>query len=141
MIKPTVLLVEDEANDVFMMERAVQKMKAPVLIQVAKDGEEAIEYLSGKNKYTDRSRHPLPSLILLDINMPRKNGFDVLDWLQKDGTLTQIPVVMVTSSRVKSDVAKARASGARAYLVKPVPDADLEHLFTAMEEFLSGHAL
>ena len=138
--KPTVLLVEDEENDVFMMQRAVQKMNEPVSLQVAKDGEQAIEYLSGQNKYADRNLHPLPALILLDIKMPRKTGFDVLEWMKADGTLRQIPVVMVTSSKVRSDVDKAHKLGARAYLVKPVPFDELQHLLIAREEFLSARA-
>jgi CheY-like chemotaxis protein len=138
--KQTVLLVEDETNDVFMMRRTLRKMNAPVSLQVTKDGVEAIEYLSGANEFAHRDLYPLPSLILLDIKMPRKNGFDVLEWLKEDGTLLHIPVVMVTSSNMKSDVDKALELGARAYLLKPVPFEDLQQLVTATEEFLSVHA-
>lgn len=137
----TVLLVEDEANDVFLMQRAVQKMNVPVLLHVAKDGEEAIAYLSGQHKYADRFLYPLPKLILLDINMPRKNGFEVLKWLKHDDTLTHIPVVMVTSSKVKTDVDKAHELGAVAYLVKPVGFEDLKYLLTSAKEFLATHEM
>jgi CheY-like chemotaxis protein len=139
--KPTVLLAENEAADVFMMQRAVQKMNAPVSLQIARDGEEAIAYLSGRHKYADRFLYPVPKLILLDINMPRINGFEVLEWLKRDGTLTHIPVVMVTSSKVRTDMGKARELGAGAYLVKPVDFQELKHLLTATEEFLAAHGM
>ena len=135
--KKTVLMAEDEENDVFMMQRAIRKMNEPVSLQVAKDGDQAIEYLSGYGQYADRNRYPLPALILLDVKMPRKNGFEVLGWLKADGTLTHIPVVMVTSSKVKSDVQKARELGASQYLVKPVPLDELQQLFTETEVFLT----
>jgi CheY-like chemotaxis protein len=135
-----ILLAEDEANDVFMMQRAIRKMNLSISLQVAQDGYETIEYLSGQGKYADRELYPLPSLILLDIKMPRKNGFDVLQWLKDDGTLTHIPVVMITSSAVKSDVDKAHELGASGYLVKPVDPKQLKALFTGTEEFLSLHA-
>jgi CheY-like chemotaxis protein len=136
-----ILLAEDEENDVFMMRRAVQKMNLALSLQVAAHGEEAIEYLSGKNQFADRTLFPIPDLILLDINMPRKNGFDVLDWPQKDGTLTHIPAVMITSSKVKSDVDKARELGAVSYLLKPVPFDVLKALFSATEEFIATHTI
>ncbi|MDB6056850.1 MAG: response regulator with CheY-like receiver domain and winged-helix DNA-binding domain [Verrucomicrobiales bacterium] len=131
------MLVEDEADDVFMMRRAVQRMNDPISLQVAKDGEQAVEYLSGQNQYADRALFPLPSLILLDIKMPRKNGLEVMEWLHSDVTLKGIAVVMVSSSKVKSDVERCRVLGVRAYLVKPVSFDELKHLLTAREEFLS----
>jgi CheY-like chemotaxis protein len=136
----TILMAEDESNDVFLMRRAVRKMNAPVSLQVVKDGAEAIDYLAGNGKYANRTLYPLPSLILLDIKMPRKNGFEVLEWLKENDALAQIPVVMHTSSRVKADVEKAHELGAQAYLVKPVHLQELQRLFTATDEFLSVHA-
>ena len=138
--KKTVLLAEDEENDVFLMQRAIRKMNEPVLLQVAQDGEQVIEYLLGKNKYADRHLYPLPALIVLDIKMPRKSGFDVLEWLKADGTLTHIPVVIVTSSAVQSDVQKACELGAKEYLVKPVALAELQRLFTATGDFHALHS-
>ncbi|MDB6025900.1 MAG: response regulator with CheY-like receiver domain and winged-helix DNA-binding domain [Verrucomicrobiales bacterium] len=139
--KRIVLLAEDEENDVYMMQRAVSKMDFPVSLHVAKDGAVAIQYLSGEGKYADRALYPLPTLILLDIKMPRKNGFDVLEWLKSDGSFTNVPVVMISSSNVRSDLAKACALGASAYLVKPVSPADLNALLTATEQFLSFNSI
>jgi CheY-like chemotaxis protein len=137
MNKPTVLLAEDEVNDVFMMQRAIRKMDSPVLLQVAKDGVEAIEYLTGEGAYANRELHPVPALILLDIKMPRKDGFAVLEWLKQDTLLPRIPVVMVTSSNLTADVEKALGLGASAYLVKPVSSAELQSLFTATMNFVA----
>lgn len=134
--KATVLLAEDEGNDVFLMQRAIRKMNGPVKLQAVLDGEEAIEYLSGEHKYADRDRYPIPELILLDIKMPRKTGFDVLEWLKNDVTLPHIPVVMLTSSKVKTDMDRARELGAHAYLIKPLPFNELQELLTRTEEFL-----
>ena len=136
----TILLVEDEVNDVFMMQRAFRKLGLPVCLQVAKNGEEAIDYLSGQNRFGDRSRFPLPSLVLLDIKMPRKDGFDVLEWMRDEGLVCEIPVVMVTSSKVQSDVERAHDLGARAYTVKPIETDELRQLLTETAEFLSVHA-
>lgn len=137
----TVLLAEDEDNDVLMMRRACTRMNVAVSLHVAYDGEETIEYLSGQREFANRALHPLPSLILLDIKMPRKTGFDVLEWLKQDGTLTHIPVLMLTSSKVQRDVDRARELGARAYLIKPLPFDDLQQLLTNPEKFLAAHAI
>jgi CheY-like chemotaxis protein len=140
MEKPIVLLVEDEDNDVFLVRRYLRKMSEPVLLQRAKDGVEAIEYLEGRHKFSDRRLFPLPSLILLDIKMPRKDGFDVLEWFRGQPALHHIPIVMVTSSHIDSDMKKCLELGAKAYLVKPIPIDDLKRLFTTTQEFLSTRA-
>jgi CheY-like chemotaxis protein len=140
MEKATVLLVEDEENDVFFIRRAIQKMSEPVSLQTVRDGMEAIEYLDGHNRFSDRERYPLPALILLDVKMPRKSGFDVLEWVKGRQALAGIPIVMVTSSTIKTDMDKSFELGARAYLVKPIPFDDLKRLLVSTEEFLSAHA-
>ncbi|MDB6025311.1 MAG: response regulator [Verrucomicrobiales bacterium] len=130
----TILLAEDDGNDVFLMQRTLQRINEPISLQTVKTAEETIDYLSGKNKFADRTLHPLPSLILLDIKMPGQSGFDVLKWLKRDGTLTHIPAVMVTSSKAKRDIDRARDSGASGYLVKPVELQELKHLLAAIQK-------
>ncbi len=137
--KSIILVAEDDGEDVFMMQRAIGQMNALVTLHIAEDGEQMIDYLSGNEKYSDRTRFPLPALILLDIKMPRNNGFDVLEWLKKDGTLTHIPVVIVSASRVHTDLDKARELGALAYLVKPVDFDTFKELFASIEKFLATH--
>src|SRR5882672_8680094 len=117
--KLPILVVDDSEDDVFFLCRAFEKagLKHPI-IHVS-DGEEAVDYLSGENGFTDRSRYPLPSLMLLDIKMPKLNGFDVLEWLLTRKDFKELLVVMFSSSFQGEDVEKARVLGATDYLTKP----------------------
>jgi CheY-like chemotaxis protein len=131
----TVLLVEDDLNDIFLVKRAFKKAQIPNPLQVATDGVEAIRYLQGEGKYADRQLHPLPSLIVMDIKMPRKTGFEVLDWIKKDGVLKRIPVIIVSSSDQPEDINHAYESGANAYMVKPVDFRAVETLFQSITHY------
>ena len=115
----TILLVEDEENDVLFMEMALEKAGLMSALQVAEDGEEAINYLSGKGEFADRTRHPLPALVLLDLKLPRVMGMDVLKWIREQEALDTMVVIMLTSSQQRSDIERACALGANSYLVKP----------------------
>lgn len=116
----TILLVEDDPNDILLTQRAFYKANVKNPVQVLKDGEEALLYLSGKQMYADRDRYPLPILILLDLKLPRKSGFEVLTWLRQQPGLKLLPVVVLTSSGENSDIQQAYNLGANSYLVKPV---------------------
>src|SRR4051794_6989344 len=114
-----ILLVEDDINDVFFFERAVKNAAISQAVQIARDGQEAIAYLSGEGAFADREKYPLPCLIVLDLNMPRKNGFEVLEWLQQTPPLDTLPAVILTSSQAERDRQRACDLGAKAYYVKP----------------------
>ena len=114
-----VLLAEDDANDVLLIQRAFQKTNIANPLRVVRDGEEAVAYLSGQEPYADRDRHPLPMLLLLDLKLPRKSGFEVLQWLRQQSSLKRLPVVVLTSSNQNPDINKAFDLGANSYLVKP----------------------
>jgi len=114
-----VLLADDDPNDVFLLQRAFQKTNIANPLRVVRDGEEAMAYLSGQDQYADRQRHPLPVLLLLDLKMPRKSGFEVLRWLRQQAGLKRLPVVVLTSSNQSPDINKAFALGANSYIVKP----------------------
>ena len=114
-----VLLADDDPNDVFLLQRAFQKTNIANPLQVVHDGEEAMAYLSGQAQYADRQRHPLPVLLLLDLKMPRKSGFEVLRWLRQQSVLKRLPVVVLTSSNQNPDINKAFDLGANSYIVKP----------------------
>src|SRR4051812_17757697 len=101
--KSTILLVEDEENDVFFARRVLQSNNIANPLQVAESGEEAIAYLKGEGIYADRKQYPLPMLIFLDIKMPRINGFEVLEWKRTREELKDIPVIMLSSSAIESD--------------------------------------
>src|SRR5437764_15433736 len=93
----TVLLVEDDLNDIFLVKRAFKMAHLQNPLQVVTDGQEAIHYLKGEEKYADRHAHPLPKLIVMDIKMPRRTGFEVLEWVKGDGRpLRRIPIVIVS---------------------------------------------
>ena len=125
----TVLLVEDDLNDIFLVKRAFKKANLTNPLQIVTDGVEAVQYLIGEGKYADRRAYPLPQLIVMDLKMPRKTGLEVLEWLKKDSSLKRTPVVIVSSSNQAWDVNRAYELGANAYMVKPVDFHAVEHLF------------
>ena len=104
-----ILLVEDNEDDVFLMERALKKASIERPMHVAKDGRQAMEYLQAVGQYSDRNAFPLPSLIFLDLKLPFVQGFQVLEWINQQPSLKQIPVVILTSSSEQSDRDKADA--------------------------------
>jgi CheY-like chemotaxis protein len=116
----SVLLVEDDPNDVALTRRAFARSGLTNPLEVVTDGEQAIAYLAGEPPYADRQRHPLPILVLLDLKLPRKSGFDVLGWLRGVPDVRRLPVVVLTSSAQSPDINRAYDAGANSYLVKPV---------------------
>jgi CheY-like chemotaxis protein len=114
-----ILYAEDENNDVFFLDLAIKMAGAPWVLNAVADGEQAIDYLTGEGPFADRARHPLPALVLLDINMPRKSGLEVLEWIRQQRCFESLPVLMLTSSSRSEDREKARLLGANDYLLKP----------------------
>lgn len=114
-----VLAAEDEESDVFILRLAFERAGVPNPLLVVRDGQEAVDYLQGHAPYTERLIHPLPLLLLLDLKMPRLNGFDVLAWLATRPELSYLPVVVLSSSTLDFDMLKARQLGARDYFFKP----------------------
>jgi CheY-like chemotaxis protein len=117
---PVILLVEDNPDDVLLVRRAVKKAALAVWMPVVSDGDEAVAYLDGAGHFADRQRHPLPSLILLDLKLPKRPGLEVLRWIRERPGLASTPVVVLTSSTEDEDIQKAYARGANSYLQKPV---------------------
>ena len=132
-LKGTVLLlVEDSADDAFMMQRALRQAGIAQRVIHLKDGEEAVNYLSGTPPYEDRDKFPVPMLVLLDLKMPRLSGLEVLTWLQGRPELTQVPVVVLTGSVRTEDRNEAEKRGAVGYQVKPVVFDDLVEMVREM---------
>lgn len=132
----TVLLVEDDLNDIFLVKRAFKMARLENPLQVVTDGQEAISYLRGDEKYADREAHPLPTLIVMDIKMPRKSGFEVLEWIRcQGGPLRLVPVVIVSGSDYPPDINRAYELGANAYMVKPMDYQAVEHLFDSITHY------
>src|SRR5262245_7374180 len=103
----TILVVEDDPNDVLFLKRALKKNGVHNPVCTLPDGEEAIAYLCGVGKYTDRKAHPFPRVIILDLKMPRKSGLEVLEWLKEHPQYRVIPTIVLTSSKLNEDVVKA----------------------------------
>jgi CheY-like chemotaxis protein len=122
--KPTILLVEDNEEDAFLLRRALRLANVECSLQVAEDGQQATEYLGGTGKYADRVAHPFPSLVLLDLKLPYVHGFEVLGWMSTQMACKDLRVIILTSSGEDSDRARAEQFGIRSYFTKP-PTRDL----------------
>ena len=114
----TVLLVEDNPDDVFLMQRVFKKARIEAQLLVVTDGKQAVSYLEGSGEYHDRQIYPLPGLVFLDLKLPFLHGFVVLAWIRKQAHLSEVHVIILTSSMEDQDREKAAALGAP-YLVKP----------------------
>jgi CheY-like chemotaxis protein len=125
-------MADDDENDVFFMERAFDEAKVTNPLHRVKDGEEAVAYLTGTGNYTDREKFPLPHFLLLDLKMPRKNGFEVIQWVREQPGLKRLPIVVLTSSREDPDINRAYELGANAYMVKPVDFQAVQDLFQSI---------
>ncbi|HET7649749.1 MAG TPA: response regulator [Gammaproteobacteria bacterium] len=140
--RTTILLAEDDQNDVMLIKRAFSKSHVINPIACVENGEEAVAYLSGQGQYADRERHPLPFMMLLDLKLPRLSGHEVLKWLREQPGLKRLPVVVLTSSREPSDINRAYEVGANSYLVKPVVFEEFSTLLKQLQVYwlmLSEH--
>lgn len=135
----TILLVEDDPNDVFLMKRALKGAKISNPLQVAENGQEAIDYLAGTNQFSDRSQFPIPSLVFLDLKLPYKNGFEVLQWIRSQSSLDATLVVVLTSSSEDRDIKETYRLGARSFLVKPPTQAMLSALMLSLKDYWMKH--
>jgi CheY-like chemotaxis protein len=118
--KQTILMVEDSEDSLFILRAAFKMAKCDHPLQEVHNGEQAIGYLKGEGPYGDRTKFPLPTVMLLDLNMPRKNGFDVLAWVRAQPGLKRLMIVVLTASNRPEDVERAFDLGASSYLVKPI---------------------
>lgn len=122
--KSRILLIEDNANDIELTFRAIQRLDANFDIIVCRDGQEALDFLFATGKYADRDKNELPQLILLDINLPKVNGHEVLKAIRQNKDSQCIPVVMLTTSDEENDVERGYRLGINSYVCKPVDYED-----------------
>jgi CheY-like chemotaxis protein len=134
-MSPTILLVEDEESDIFFLKKAFAKAGLNNPVQVATDGQQAIDYLKGFGQFADRQAFPLPYLVLLDLKLPLIMGLDILKWLREQPQFTSTVVVVLTSSVDERDVETAYALGANAYLVKPADATKLGAIAQSIKDF------
>ena len=132
-----VLLVEDNEADVRLTREALREAGDTVRLSSVADGEQALAYLRQEQGYADA---PRPDLVLLDLNLPRKNGLEVLEEMRSDPRLAGLPVIMLTSSAAGTDVAACYARGANAYVVKPLELDAFMDLMGAIRSFWLGVA-
>jgi CheY-like chemotaxis protein len=125
----TILVVDDCEDDLSLMRDAFTQAKCNHPLQEVRNGEEAIAYLKGESPYGDRTKFPLPIVMLLDLNMPKKNGYDVLTWVRAQPHLKRLAIIILTASLRNEDVERAFYLGATSYLAKP---SELETLAAMM---------
>jgi len=130
-----VLVAEDDPSDVFLLRRAFSVAGVSAVLHFVRDGQEAIDYLCGEADFANREAHPLPDLLLLDLKMPRLNGFDVLLWLRQQPGLKRLPVTVLTSSDQPQDVNRAYDLGANSYLLKPHNSHELSELVQRVQKY------
>src|SRR5882672_5192698 len=128
--KHCVLVAEDNPDEVYLLRRAFRRAGLPHEIIEVRDGVATIEYLKGTPPFNDRARYPLPRLLLLDLKMPKVNGFEVLAWLETRQEFSSLPAVVLSCSVFQGDSQKALDLGAREFLTKPY---DMEELVTLVE--------
>jgi CheY-like chemotaxis protein len=113
------LVIEDDESDYHFIEMALKETRFPTRVRWVDDGEQAIEYLRGAGRYSDRGEFPAPDLITLDLKMPRLDGFELLEWIRAHAEYRHIPVLVMSSSGLQQDIERAYHLGANAYFVKP----------------------
>ena len=136
-----VLMAEDDDNEAFFLQRAFAQEKVSQPLRRVRDGVEAVEYLRGEGAFADREKHPLPELLLLDLKMPRKNGFEVIEWVRQQPGLKRLPIVVLTSSMQDHDINRAYELGANTYMVKPANIEALEALVRTVIQYWLAMAM
>jgi CheY-like chemotaxis protein len=130
-----ILVAEDDPTDAYFFERAFRRAGIPVTLHFVRDGQEALDYLQGEGQFVDRIRYPLPQLVLLDLKMPRLDGFEVLEWVRKQSGLDGMLVVIFSSSDETRDINRAYGLGANWYLVKPHSMEELTALVVKFKKY------
>jgi CheY-like chemotaxis protein len=130
-----ILLVEDNEDDLVIIQEVFADMKLATIVNTVRDGEEALAYLQRKGKYNVAH---MPDIVLLDINMPKKNGFEVLEEMKKDPRLQSLPVIMLTTSHREEDIVRSYAMGACSYLQKLVDLDQFKQLIKQFEHYWTG---
>jgi two-component system, response regulator len=133
--KVEILLVEDNEDDLVIIQEVFEDMKLASIVNTVRDGEEALAYLQRKGKYKVAR---MPDIVLLDINMPKKNGFEVLEEMKNDPRLQSLPVIMLTTSHREEDVVRAYEKGACSYIHKLVDLDQFKQLIKEFEHYWTG---
>jgi CheY-like chemotaxis protein len=130
-----IMLAEDSPDDVLLLQHAFKQAGVAHRLDVVCDGSEAMEYLNGKNAYADREQHPFPDVLLLDLNMPRMDGFEVLEQVRREPRYRRLLVHVLTASSREADVQRAYDLGANSYVLKPSHVSDLVAFVSALNQW------
>ena len=128
-------MADDSEDDLFFVKRALESSGVGEFFRGVEDGQQAVEYLQGKGKFADREKYPFPNVLLIDIKMPRMNGFDVLKWLEAHPQCKVIPTIIFSSSKQDQDVHQAYVLGVNAYIEKPSSASELVEVIQLMYKF------
>ncbi len=131
-----ILVVDDSEDDLMLMKHACQAAHFKPKVFTAGDGEEAIAYLTGAGNYADRTTFPLPTVMLLDLNMPKMNGFEVMAWVRTQPVLKRLSIIVFSASARTEDVERAFDAGANSYLVKPSSVSALIAMMCSLRDWL-----
>lgn len=130
-----ILVAEDLPDNVELLKLAFERANVKAPVHYVSDGEETIEYLKGEQTFSNRSEHPLPTMLLLDLKMPGTDGFGVLEWLRYQPGLRRLLIVVFTSSEEQKDVNRAFELGANSYIVKPAGFDKLQEIVRYLENY------
>ncbi|MDB6125462.1 MAG: response regulator receiver protein [Pedosphaera sp.] len=133
------LIVDDNEDTRLLLTRAFQKANSSCVLKVVKNGLEALKYLEGKDECADRDSHPLPSMVLLDLNMPKKSGFEVLQWIRRHPAFKRMVVVVFTNSEKQKDIDQAYDLGANSYLIKSPSSPEFLEFIKNLDTYWSKH--
>jgi CheY-like chemotaxis protein len=130
-----ILLAEDDDDDRYLISEALDESHLNIRLYIVEDGDELLDYLYRRGKYADEIQWPKPGLILLDLNMPRKDGREALQEIKADPHLRRIPIVVLTTSKADEDVAKTYDTGISGYITKPVSFTGLREVMDAIGHY------
>lgn len=128
-----ILLAEDDPDDQYLINEALEENQLNTRLYIVSDGEELMDYLYRRGKYEDSQKWPMPKLILLDLNMPRKDGREALREIKADPELRQIPIVALTTSKAEEDIVNTYANGVSGFVTKPVSFTGLREVMKAID--------
>ena len=134
-MQPCILQVEDDEDGAFLIKELFRETGITNPIHVVTDGQMAIDYLAGAGRFANRDSYPLPALVLLDLKLPKRSGFEVLAWLRQQPGLKKIIVIVLTSSSLTADINRAYELGANCFLVKPVEYDETAVLVKSFRDF------
>ena len=132
-----VLVLEDDADDFFFLQRALKRAALDAPIVHLQNGGLAIDYLQGKGKYANRNEYPIPTVVVADLKMPAVDGLDFVRWLRTESQFKSIPVIVISSSTIAADVANAYAAGANWFIEKPLDPGRYDAFAAALRSWLN----